>query len=159
MVWSRSNNLTSRHLASGYLLLRRCWNLIVLSLLPILTMSYSPRCWQAGNLPSLNGVMEQRIPLPALPVKLDKHKFLNLEQASLDQLSHISAALRRIFLALPRFFPFPRRDIPETWSYGNPGLMGKAHFLELFPQPIPCLYLKLFLPHLTLIMTFIHLPP
>ena len=47
---------------------------------------FSPRCWQAANLPNLNiELVEHHLPLhPIAPdIKLDKHKYLNLEQASL----------------------------------------------------------------------------
>ena len=109
---------------------RRRWNLApflitVLSLPPILTMS---RCWQAGNLPgNLTGMIKEQ----GIPIKLDKHKYLNLEQASLDQLFTCLRCALRLFLAssLP---PFPTNGHSRnlvTWKR----VISASPILSRFP--------------------------
>ena len=82
----------------------------------------SPRCWQAANLPNLNGVIEQRITLPASSVKLDKHKYLNLEQASLDQLFPY-------FPCTARLLGFLSSSFSQGWTFQKFSHMEEAHFL------------------------------
>ena len=83
------------------------------------------RCWQAGNLPgNLTGMIKEQ----GIPIKLDKHKYLNLEQASLDQLF---TCLRCLFLAscVP---PFPTDGHSRplvTWKR----LISVCRLLSRFP--------------------------
>ena len=100
------------------------------------SQSSLPRCWQSAHLPNLDGIIEEPITLPT-NVKLDKHKYLNLEQVS----NILQYFLHTMSSSLPVFLLFPRPDIPEPWSHGR-----RSFPCAPAPPPIPWLILFLLDP-------------